>query len=82
MLCVCVCVCVFFFLWRFFETRDESFDYSEKVPPPQGYWQIHGIDLPDSVLRKLYFENAAKLIPGVAERVERFQQRRTKQDTE
>ncbi len=23
--------------WRFFETRDESFDYSEKTPPPQGH---------------------------------------------
>ncbi len=62
--------------WRFFETRDESFAYSEKVPPPQGMWQIHGVDLPDDVLRKLYHENAAKLIPGVAERLEAFQTRR------
>lgn len=58
--------------WRFFETRDESFDYSEKTPPPQGLWKIHGVDLPDPVLRKLYFENAAKLIPGVAERLDDF----------
>lgn len=58
--------------WRFFETHDESFDYSEKVPPPQGLWQIHGVDLPDAVLRKLYHENAMKLIPGVAERVAAF----------
>jgi len=60
--------------WRFFETRDESFDYSEKVPPPQGFWQIHGVGLPDEVLRKLYHENAMKLIPGVRERVMKFQQ--------
>ena len=59
--------------WRFFETRDESFDYSEKVPPPQGMWTIDGVDLPDDVLRKLYYQNAAKLIPGVAERIEAFQ---------
>ncbi|MFK8114971.1 MAG: amidohydrolase family protein [Rubripirellula sp.] len=58
--------------WRFFETRDESFPYSEKIPPPQGMWQIHGVNLPDNVLRQLYFENACKLIPGVAERVEAF----------
>ncbi len=58
--------------WRFFETRDESFDYSEKIPPPQGIWTIDGVELPDDVLRKLYFENAAKLIPGVAERVEAY----------
>jgi predicted TIM-barrel fold metal-dependent hydrolase len=61
--------------WRFFETHDESFDYSEKVPPPQGLWQIHGINLPDEVLRKLYHENAMRLIPGVRERVVKFQQR-------
>ena len=58
--------------WRFFETQDESFPYSEKVPPPQGLWQIHGVDLPEEVLRKLYCENAAKLIPGIAERIENF----------
>ena len=56
--------------WRFFETRDQSFDYSEKQPPPQGLWKIHAIDLPDDVLEKLYFKNAAKLIPGVAERLQ------------
>jgi len=58
--------------WRFFQTRDESFDYSEKVPPPQGFWRIHGVDLPDDVLRKMYHENAARLIPGIAERLEKF----------
>ncbi|TWT52794.1 Amidohydrolase [Rubripirellula amarantea] len=58
--------------WRFFETNDEYFDYSEKLPPPQGLWKIYGVDLPDDVLRKLYHENAAKLIPGVAERLEKY----------
>lgn len=58
--------------WRFFETRDEYFPYSEKQPPPQGFWRIYGIDLPEPVLRKLYHENAAALIPGVAERLETF----------
>jgi len=58
--------------WRFLETSDESFPYSEKSPPPQGLWQIHGIDLPDEVLRKIYHENAARLIPGVAERLEKY----------
>lgn len=62
--------------WRFFETRDESFDYSEKVPPPQGLWQIHGVDLPDDVLRKLYHENAAKLIPGVSQRLQAYRSTR------
>ncbi len=65
--------------WRFFETRDESFAYSEKQPPPQGMWQIYGVELPDDVLRKLYYENAAKLIPGISQRVEKFQRNREQQ---
>ena len=56
------------FYWRFFETRDEYFPYSEKEPPPQGMWQIYGVDLPPEVLRKVYHENAVKLIPGIEER--------------
>jgi predicted TIM-barrel fold metal-dependent hydrolase len=55
--------------WRFFETRDEYFPYAENPFPPQGLWNIHGIGLPDDVLRKLYHENAAKIIPGVRERL-------------
>ena len=61
--------------WRFFETRDESFPYSEKVPPPQGLWQIYGVDLPEPVLKKLYYENASKLIPGIRERLDRYNAR-------
>ncbi|MEM6364981.1 MAG: amidohydrolase family protein, partial [Planctomycetota bacterium] len=52
--------------WRFLETRDEYMPYAETRPLPQGHWRIYGIDLPDPVLKKIYFENAAKLIPGVA----------------
>ena len=66
------------FYWRFFETKDENFPYSEKVPPPQGLWQIYGVSLPDDVLRKLYYENAAKLIPGVAQKIDAFNQKQSK----
>lgn len=55
--------------WRFFETRDEDFAYAENPFPPQGLWRIHGIHLPDSVLRKLYHQNAARLVPGVDEKL-------------
>jgi predicted TIM-barrel fold metal-dependent hydrolase len=61
--------------WRFFETRDESFPYSEKVPPPQGLWKIYGVQLPQEVLNKLYFENASKLIPGIREKLQSWQAR-------
>ena len=65
--------------WRFFETADESFDYSEKNPPPQGLWRIDGVHLPDDVLAKIYYKNAAKLIPGVAERWKSFHAESTDQ---
>ncbi len=68
--------------WRFFETRDESFPYSEKVPPPQGMWQIYGVELPDDVLRELYYENAANLIPGIAWRLKAFHDRTSIRDSQ
>jgi predicted TIM-barrel fold metal-dependent hydrolase len=57
--------------WRFLETEDEYFPYSERPFPPQGFWNISGLHLPEEVLRKIYSENAARLIPGVAERLGR-----------
>lgn len=53
--------------WRFLETEDEYFPYSEKEFPPQGLWRIYGLNLPDDVLKKVYHENAVKLIPGAKE---------------
>jgi hypothetical protein len=35
-------------------------------------WRIYGLGLPDDVLKKVYYENAARLIPGVKERVEKY----------
>lgn len=58
--------------WRFFETWDEYFPYAEGAFPPQGLWRIYGVGLPDEVLKKVYHENAARLIPGVRERVAAF----------
>lgn len=58
--------------WRFLETLDEYFHYSEKSPPPQGDWRIYGLGLSDATLNKIYHENAARLIPGVRERLEKY----------
>lgn len=54
--------------WRFLETDDEYFPYSEKSFPPQGLWHIYGISLPQEVLRKVYADNALKLIPPAREK--------------
>lgn len=60
--------------WRMLETRDEYFSYAENQYPPQGLWNIYGLNLPDEVLRKVYAKNAVRLIPGIAERLENFAQ--------
>lgn len=48
--------------YRFLETFDESFDYSTEPVPGQGRWQIHGIGLPDDVLRRVYRDNARRVL--------------------
>ena len=45
--------------WRYFETSDKQF---ESPTPIQGRWKIDGIGLPESILRKVYFENATRVL--------------------
>jgi len=45
--------------WRYFETKDKQF---ESPTPIQGKWKIDGLGLSEAVLRKVYFENAARLL--------------------
>jgi predicted TIM-barrel fold metal-dependent hydrolase len=50
------------YYWRVFETRDDYFDYY------RGYhasWKLYGIDLPDAVLKKVYFANALRITSGL-----------------
>ena len=49
--------------YRFLETADEYFAYPSHASR-QGRWMIYGISLPDDVLRKIYRENALRLLPG------------------
>jgi predicted TIM-barrel fold metal-dependent hydrolase len=48
--------------FRFLETEDEYFDYAPSPVPPQGRWRIYGLSLPETILRKVYQENAARLL--------------------
>ncbi len=48
--------------YRFLETEDEYFDYAPAAVPPQGRWRIYGLGLPDTILRKVYHDNAARLL--------------------
>ena len=47
--------------FRFLETADEYFDYPSHASR-QGRWQIYGVHLPDDVLKKIYRENALRLL--------------------
>jgi predicted TIM-barrel fold metal-dependent hydrolase len=48
--------------FRFLETEDEYFDYAPAPTPPQGRWRIYGLGLRDQILKKVYQQNAAKLL--------------------
>jgi predicted TIM-barrel fold metal-dependent hydrolase len=50
------------YYWRVFETNDEYFDYYRNY---HAFWKLYGIGLPDSVLKKVYFENALKITSGL-----------------
>jgi predicted TIM-barrel fold metal-dependent hydrolase len=58
--------------WRFLETFDENFPYSEKDFPPQGFWNIHGVGLSDEVLQKIYYANSLRVIPGLKAKLTPF----------
>ncbi len=50
------------YYWRTFETADEYFDYYRDY---HAFWKLYGMALPDGVLRKVYYANALKLVPGL-----------------
>jgi len=45
--------------WRYFETPDRQI---ESPTPIQGRWKIDGVGLPDDVLRKIYWDNAVRIL--------------------
>jgi hypothetical protein len=54
---------IYRFYFRFLETRDEYFDYPDYIGRwGRSRWKICGLHLPDEVLRKVYRENALRLI--------------------
>jgi predicted TIM-barrel fold metal-dependent hydrolase len=50
------------YYWRTLETPDEYFDYYRDY---HAFWKLYGLALPDPVLRKLYYQNALRLFPGL-----------------
>ena len=50
------------YFWRTFETADDYFDYYRDY---HAFWKLYGLGLPDPVLRKLYYQNALRIVPGI-----------------
>jgi uncharacterized protein len=50
------------YYWRVFETADEYFDYYRDY---HAFWKLYGMDLPDEVLKKVYYKNALRVAPGL-----------------
>lgn len=48
--------------FRVLESADEYFDYYRKR---HAHWKMYGLDLPDSVLKKVYYANAMQILPDV-----------------
>jgi len=50
------------YYWRVFETKDEYFDYYRDY---HAFWKLYGLDLPDEVLKKVYYRNALRWTKGL-----------------
>ncbi len=48
--------------FRVLETQDEYFPYHKKY---HAFWRMYGMGLTDEILKKIYYKNALKLIPGL-----------------
>ena len=50
------------YYWRVFETNDEYFDYYRDY---HAFWKLYGLGLSDPVLKKIYYQNAVRITPGL-----------------
>jgi predicted TIM-barrel fold metal-dependent hydrolase len=48
--------------FRVLETADDYFPYHKRY---HAFWRMYGLDLPDDVLKKIYYKNALKVIPNI-----------------
>ena len=48
--------------FRVLETADEYFPYHKKY---HAFWAMYGLDLSDEVLKKVYYKNALRILPGL-----------------
>ena len=54
--------------FRFLESADECYPYTDEVPPPSGRWTVSALELPDEILRAIYADNARRVLRLVERR--------------
>ena len=52
----------FYTYFRVLESNDEYFNYFRKR---HAFWKMYGLNLPDEVLKKIYYKNALRLFPSI-----------------
>ena len=52
----------FYTYFRILESDDEYFDYFRKR---HAFWKMYGLNLPDEVLKKVYYKNALRIFPSI-----------------
>ena len=52
----------YYLYFQVLETNDEYIEYFRKR---HGLWRLYGLNLPDSILKKVYHENALKIFPSI-----------------
>jgi uncharacterized protein len=48
--------------FRVLESADDYFPYHKRY---HAFWRMYGLNLPDDVLKKIYYKNALKVIPNI-----------------
>ena len=56
----------FYTYFRVLESDDEYFNYFRKR---HAFWKMYGLNLPDDVLKKVYYENALRLFPSIPKKL-------------
>ncbi len=52
----------YYLYFQVLETNDEYIEYFRKR---HGLWRLYGLNLPDSILKKVYHKNALKIFPSI-----------------
>ena len=52
----------YYIYFQVLETDDEYIEYYRKR---HGLWRLYGLNLPDEILKKVYFKNALKIFPNI-----------------